>query len=637
MAIDPKSVPLVRVSWRPSYRLIPSRFPTVGLFDAIANPADLDAVFAIEGLANPRLRDEIGELQLVPPDERVSGPGTTPVMAAFTHLNPEGSRFSDGSYGVYYAAHSLQTSLAEVSFHRAVFLRRTAETAIDLDLRLITASVEAELHDLGSASLALSSTSPFAVALEPDDYGPPQRLGRALRDAGSWGHPLPEASAIEAANASASSGRAPFGARRRRRTSRCTGTAGASRTGSRNRRRTSSTNEPRQSPAERLTTACNSVQRRRRCSLRRRTSRRQSPKADDSSSHGGRGAGDHRWHGPCGTCSTLAPSSPRKPRPCSTCSSSSRICWRASTALGAIVATDLRLLAKFSQDKVRIAPPNEFVTRIVMLALLMLYVTGGAIVWHGLGQRADYLENPKLQAKILLVVVLTINAFILHKVTFPRLARGRRVVRWNAADWVVVAVPVAVSNFLWMFTAFLGIARPWNFAIPASEIFAIAAALYVVTQCGVVVILATAGRKVEPGQFRWADRLAHSLAALGNLGKTHGAPAKSAKRASRRRFVCALHSRQRLAAGRRLVARRRVLAAHRRAHARRCARCRPAGGAPGAALGRRSRQADWSLSRHRSTTSISSRPSRADHGLEQPIQCGRRNRALARCGPARSG
>ena len=187
MAIDPKSVPLVRVSWRPSYRLIPSRFPTVGLFDAIANPADLDAVFAIEGLANPRLRDEIGELQLVPPEERVSGPGTTPVMAAFTHLNPEGSRFSDGSYGVYYAAHSLQTSLAEVSFHRAVFLRRTAETAIDLDLRLITASVEAELHDLGSASLALGSTSPFAVALEPDDYGPPQRLGRALRDAGSWG------------------------------------------------------------------------------------------------------------------------------------------------------------------------------------------------------------------------------------------------------------------------------------------------------------------------------------------------------------------------------------------------------------------------------------------------------------------
>ena len=108
----------------------------MGLYDAIADAADLDAVFAIEALANPRLRDEIGELQLVPPEERVSGPGATPVMAAFTHLNPEGSRFSDGSYGVYYAAHSLATAVAEVSHHRALFLRRTDEPAIDLDMRL---------------------------------------------------------------------------------------------------------------------------------------------------------------------------------------------------------------------------------------------------------------------------------------------------------------------------------------------------------------------------------------------------------------------------------------------------------------------------------------------------------------------
>ncbi|MGZ5157275.1 MAG: RES family NAD+ phosphorylase [Caldimonas sp.] len=183
MAIDAASVPVARVSWRPSYRLIPSRYPTVGLYDAIADPADLDAVYAIEALANPRLRDEIGELHLVPADERVSGPGATPVMAAFTHLNPEGSRFSDGSYGVYYAAHSLATAVAEVSHHRAVFLRRTDEPAIDLDLHLITANVEADLHDLGRAGPA----ERFAAALDPDDYGPPQRLGRALREGGSWG------------------------------------------------------------------------------------------------------------------------------------------------------------------------------------------------------------------------------------------------------------------------------------------------------------------------------------------------------------------------------------------------------------------------------------------------------------------
>jgi hypothetical protein len=121
-AVDAKTVPVRRVSWRPSYRLIPSRYPTVGLYDAIADPADLEVVFAIEALANPRIRDAIGELALVPEDERVSGPGATPVMAAFTHLNPEGSRFSDGTYGVYYAAHSLETAIAEVSHHRAIGL-----------------------------------------------------------------------------------------------------------------------------------------------------------------------------------------------------------------------------------------------------------------------------------------------------------------------------------------------------------------------------------------------------------------------------------------------------------------------------------------------------------------------------------
>src|SRR4051794_2233977 len=94
----------VHVDWRPAYRLVPSRFPPTGLFDRVADPADLDAVFAIEALTNDRLRDEAGDLRLLPAEERISGPGTTPIMAAFTHLNPEGSRFSDGSFGVYYCA-----------------------------------------------------------------------------------------------------------------------------------------------------------------------------------------------------------------------------------------------------------------------------------------------------------------------------------------------------------------------------------------------------------------------------------------------------------------------------------------------------------------------------------------------------
>ena len=179
--IDITRLPLSETTWKPSYRLIASRYPTVSLYDGIADPADLEVVFAIEALTNPRIRDELGQLQLVPPEERVSGAGSTPIMAAFTHLNPEGSRFSDGSWGVYYAAHDLDTAVAEVSHHRAVFLSRTAEAAIDIDLRLIVAPLEAKLHDLRKLH------GGAGTVYDPLHYGAGQALGRSLREAGSWG------------------------------------------------------------------------------------------------------------------------------------------------------------------------------------------------------------------------------------------------------------------------------------------------------------------------------------------------------------------------------------------------------------------------------------------------------------------
>src|SRR5690606_27761865 len=114
-------IPIAELGWRPGYRIVPSRFPPVGLFDAVADPADLEAVFQIEAMTNDRLRDEVGDISLVPPEDRVSGPGTTPVMAAFTHLNPNGDRFTDGSYGVFYASATIETAVAETSHHRVGF------------------------------------------------------------------------------------------------------------------------------------------------------------------------------------------------------------------------------------------------------------------------------------------------------------------------------------------------------------------------------------------------------------------------------------------------------------------------------------------------------------------------------------
>jgi hypothetical protein len=183
MPLLPQDLPVTALSWLPCHRLIASRFPTVGLYDDIARAEDLEVVFAIEALTNPRLRQELGALSLVAPEHRVSGPGATLIMAAFTHLNPEGSRFSDGGYGVYYAAATLETAIAEVSHHRARFMARTAEAELDLDLRWIKADLQhPDAHDLRTAS---SSLPGLPALYDPDHYGASQALGRALREQGS--------------------------------------------------------------------------------------------------------------------------------------------------------------------------------------------------------------------------------------------------------------------------------------------------------------------------------------------------------------------------------------------------------------------------------------------------------------------
>lgn len=178
-----KSIATARIDWRPCWRLVPSRFPPTGLFDRVADPADLEVVFAIEALTNDRLRDEAGEIRLVAAADRISGPGTTPIMAAFTHLNPEGSRFSDGSFGVYYAAKEIDTAIAETAFHRARFLAATRQAPIEIDMRSYASDLDAELHDIRAKQTEL----PDIYAGDTGHYAAAQALAKQLRADGSNG------------------------------------------------------------------------------------------------------------------------------------------------------------------------------------------------------------------------------------------------------------------------------------------------------------------------------------------------------------------------------------------------------------------------------------------------------------------
>lgn len=174
-------IPVSAVAWRPCYRIIASRFPPISLFEKVADPADLEAVYEIEAMTNDRLRDQAGDLRLVPPEDRVAGPGTTPIMAAFTHLNPIGNRFTDGSYGVFYAGDTVATAVAETRYHCAKFMAATCEPAQELDMRVYAVDLDAHLHDIR----ALRES--HAALYHPTRYGPAQAFAAELHAGGSDG------------------------------------------------------------------------------------------------------------------------------------------------------------------------------------------------------------------------------------------------------------------------------------------------------------------------------------------------------------------------------------------------------------------------------------------------------------------
>ncbi|MDA3868581.1 MAG: RES family NAD+ phosphorylase [Gammaproteobacteria bacterium] len=170
---------LVRLDWERQYRIIPSKFPSINFFEDLANPALMDELAYIEGLTNDRLRDEIGEIALVAKDDRVSGPGSSPVMASFTHIE-RSSRFTDGTFGIYYAANSLKTAISETSHHRSIFLSATNEDACEIDMRVYVGEVAKEMHDIRDITV-------YGDFHDPEDYSKPQAFGLEMKKENSWG------------------------------------------------------------------------------------------------------------------------------------------------------------------------------------------------------------------------------------------------------------------------------------------------------------------------------------------------------------------------------------------------------------------------------------------------------------------
>lgn len=181
-----KTPPVTRLRWRKTHRIISTRHPPIDLFEDIADPAKWDAIASGESKSNARVIASIGRLELVPPERRVGGQGSSYVMAPFVHISPRfQGRFHDGSFGAYYAARRFETAVAETTYHRARIFGDTDERpGWFSQFRELVGSIDADMHDIrGDAE--------FGNCLDPNNYAASHELARSLRAVGSNGVVFP--------------------------------------------------------------------------------------------------------------------------------------------------------------------------------------------------------------------------------------------------------------------------------------------------------------------------------------------------------------------------------------------------------------------------------------------------------------
>lgn len=163
----------------------------------------------------------------------------------------------------------------------------------------------------------------------------------------------------------------------------------------------------------------------------------------------------------------------------------------------------------------------RFLSHVVTAGLCVLWVSGFALIMIRLQLQPDFMHNPKVWAKIMIVVLLTINGVLVHKLVLPLLARsaGRRLFDGTTERQIAgMTFLGSVSLVSWSLPFVLGKASGLNFITPMSSILAVylvcilAAwlSLFVFMTCIRNIQVLAARQSVDPAivEMNWDEEIA---------------------------------------------------------------------------------------------------------------------------------
>ncbi|HTN34843.1 MAG TPA: RES family NAD+ phosphorylase [Marinobacter sp.] len=176
-------LPVISLPKTKGFRLVNSKLPTIDIFNDVASPDEFQDLYDLQALTNPRLNQEAGDLSYITLKEIPWGiPGCHYAAASFTHVAPDGSRFSNGEFGMLYIADTMETALLEVEYHQGRYLANVEDLKFD---RLVFRGLSCTLS--GVFMHDATSLPAEHEIYHPDDYTAARVLGARLRVAKSEG------------------------------------------------------------------------------------------------------------------------------------------------------------------------------------------------------------------------------------------------------------------------------------------------------------------------------------------------------------------------------------------------------------------------------------------------------------------
>ncbi len=149
--VEVSSKPTILEVNQDCFRLIPSRFPPVDLYERFGSVELAEAAKKIDSRTNPRL--EYLKRAGIPASEaeQRSPRYQSWNLAPFAYPNPEGTFLTPPFIGVMELQTTKRDAIAVAILRREEFLSRTSEPPLDLDMRALSLHLSGGFVDLGNS------------------------------------------------------------------------------------------------------------------------------------------------------------------------------------------------------------------------------------------------------------------------------------------------------------------------------------------------------------------------------------------------------------------------------------------------------------------------------------------------------